>query len=78
MSVYYLVLGPERLKERRKEAVRRRSMKEAFDQAQAEKRKLLKGRKEEEFIKIPDESLNISSTLDSTLVGPSDLLDKQS
>ena len=54
MSVYYLVLGPTKLKEKRKEAVKRRAMKEAFDHAQKEKRKLLKGRKEEEFIRIPD------------------------
>ena len=54
MSAYYLVLGPIRLKERRKEAVKRRAIKEAFEQAQKEKRKLLKGRKEEEFVKIPD------------------------
>ena len=33
MSVYYLVLGPTKLKEKRKEAVKRRAMKEAFDHA---------------------------------------------
>ena len=54
MSVYYLVLGPTKLKQRRKEAVKRRAMKEAFEQAQKVKRKLLKARKEEEFVKIPD------------------------
>merc|ERR1712048_168611 len=61
MNGYQLYLGPARIKKAIKEATLKRAEKEALERAEEEERKLKKKKGEEEFTKLPDETMNMSS-----------------
>jgi len=73
VNLYFIIRGPEKLKQEINESKLKRAEKEALERAEEEERKLKKKKEEEEFTKLHDETSNLSRMDDTqggtTLVG---------